>query len=333
MQISIILPVYNAEKTVGKTIQSVIDQDCKDWELIVIDDYSSDNSLNIIKNIAKKDSRIRVFCNSQNLGPAASRNLGIENAKGKYIGFIDADDTYRNNFISIMISNSENYETEITWCNYIVRSSKNNESIEVSNSIQKNKIFSNLNAVSFFFYNNSGLGSVCNKVYLKDFVDKYNLRFNTLRIRAEDWEFNLLAFSKVTRIVLIEDYLYNYFQQNNHSLMSCYRKEDYILIWRSIDLLTKIKESFNLDHSLKHIYEINSPHLIEFFYKSSISNSLKETKIFFKEKRFLDVINLIDIGKLPKTYKIICKLLKLGFWNTSILFSRSVNIYNKILQS
>ena len=89
--LSIIIPVYNAEKTVGYSIESVLAQKWDDIEIIVVDDGSSDGSLTICKEYEKKDTRIKVI-HQENGGPGAARNTGLQNAKGDYISFVDADD-------------------------------------------------------------------------------------------------------------------------------------------------------------------------------------------------------------------------------------------------
>lgn len=95
--ISIITPVFNSDKFVSETIKSIIDQTYPHWELILIDDGSNDNSVELIKSLIKKDTRIRLILHSQNLGVAKARNTGIELAKGSYIAFIDSDDIWDKN--------------------------------------------------------------------------------------------------------------------------------------------------------------------------------------------------------------------------------------------
>lgn len=95
--ISIIIPVHDAEKYIRQAIQSVINQTYCKWELIIIDDKSTDSGPDIIKNIAKKDPRITFYRNNTNLGAAHTRNKGIELAKGEYIAFLDADDLWSSN--------------------------------------------------------------------------------------------------------------------------------------------------------------------------------------------------------------------------------------------
>lgn len=92
--VSIIVPVYNAEKFINDTIKTVIDQTYENWELLLVNDCSTDKSVEIIKDYRQKDKRIKLFSNSDNSGAAISRNKGIEESGGRYIAFLDADDLW-----------------------------------------------------------------------------------------------------------------------------------------------------------------------------------------------------------------------------------------------
>ena len=92
--VSVITPVYNAEQFIAQTIQSVLSQTYSNWELILVDDGSSDHSLQIISVFQQKHNNIFLFKNAQNSGAAITRNRGMEEAKGKYIAFLDADDVW-----------------------------------------------------------------------------------------------------------------------------------------------------------------------------------------------------------------------------------------------
>lgn len=94
MTISAIVPVYNTEKLVGWCIDCVIAQTYPDWELILVDDGSTDGSLSVLKKYETKDSRIKVI-HQENAGPGLARNKGIQNASGDYIVFIDSDDVVK----------------------------------------------------------------------------------------------------------------------------------------------------------------------------------------------------------------------------------------------
>ena len=96
-KVSIIIPVYNAEKFIGKTIESVLNQTYKNWEILIFNDKSKDNSLKIIKKYSKKDKRIKVVDSKENVGVVAARNKLIEIATGEFIAFLDADDYWKQN--------------------------------------------------------------------------------------------------------------------------------------------------------------------------------------------------------------------------------------------
>ena len=93
--VSVIVPVFNAEKYIKRTVESVKAQTYDNWELILVNDCSSDNSLKIILDLADKDKRIKVISLDKNSGTAVARNMGIKAAKGKYISFLDADDLWK----------------------------------------------------------------------------------------------------------------------------------------------------------------------------------------------------------------------------------------------
>lgn len=92
--VSIVVPVYNSEKFINDTIKTIIDQTYENWELLLVDDCSADKSVKIIKEYQHKDKRIKLFSNSKNSGAAVSRNKGIEESRGRYIAFLDADDLW-----------------------------------------------------------------------------------------------------------------------------------------------------------------------------------------------------------------------------------------------
>ena len=92
--ISIVVPVYNAERFIEETIKTVLNQTYEKWELILVDDCSKDNSKQIIEKFMQNDSRIKYYCQEKNGGPALARHKGIDLSTGNYICFLDADDLW-----------------------------------------------------------------------------------------------------------------------------------------------------------------------------------------------------------------------------------------------
>ena len=110
---TVITPVFNRSTIVGETIQSVLDQDYHDFEYLIIDDSSSDNTVEVVNTFAAKDKRIRLIALPENKGRCFARNTGLENAKGKWICYLDSDDWYYHNHLSTfrqLIESNESFK-------------------------------------------------------------------------------------------------------------------------------------------------------------------------------------------------------------------------------
>lgn len=116
--VSIITPLYNSEKYIEETIQSVINQTYNNWEMIIVDDCSKDNGIKIVERYQKLDKRIKLYKNEKNLGGAGTRNIAIEKAKGKYIAFLDSDDLWKKNKLERQISFMENNKYNFSYTKY-----------------------------------------------------------------------------------------------------------------------------------------------------------------------------------------------------------------------
>ena len=118
MKVSIITPCYNSERYIKQTIISVQNQTLSDWELIVVDDGSTDNSANIVSQISEIDNRIKLI-KKENGGSASARKLGLSLARGKYIQFLDADDTIDPNKLQYQVTLMDQKHLDVTytdWC-------------------------------------------------------------------------------------------------------------------------------------------------------------------------------------------------------------------------
>lgn len=118
--VSVVMPLYNAEKTINHSIKSVLNQSYSDLELIVVDDCSTDYGLSIVENIAKKDHRINVIKLPKNEGAGVARNTAIEAAKGRYIAFLDADDQWFQNKLDLQIEAFKKNETALVCSGYTI---------------------------------------------------------------------------------------------------------------------------------------------------------------------------------------------------------------------
>lgn len=116
--VSIIIPVYNAERFIKETIDSIIQQTYKNWELLLVDDCSKDTSANIIKEYIDKDERIKYIKLEQNSGAALARNRGIELSNGRYVCFLDADDKWTNTKMQKQIDFMKKKNCEFSYTSY-----------------------------------------------------------------------------------------------------------------------------------------------------------------------------------------------------------------------
>jgi teichuronic acid biosynthesis glycosyltransferase TuaG len=116
--VSIITPSYNSSRFIKDTIESVLNQTYLNWELLISDDCSTDNSVEIIKSYIKLDPRIKLFCLSSNVGAASARNISIKNAKGMFIAFLDSDDIWKNDKLERQVKFMQDNNYAFTFSSY-----------------------------------------------------------------------------------------------------------------------------------------------------------------------------------------------------------------------
>ena len=118
--VSIIMPAYNSEKHIRESIESVLSQSMEDWELLVIDDASQDETADIVQGYVHLDKRIRLFKNDRNIGTATSRNIGLDNSKAKWVAFLDSDDIWYSNKLERQLEIAEKEGAELVCSSYCI---------------------------------------------------------------------------------------------------------------------------------------------------------------------------------------------------------------------
>lgn len=134
--VSIVTPLYNCEKYIEETIQSVFNQTYKNWEMIIVDDCSKDSGVKIVEKYKKLDKRVKLFCNRQNLGGAETRNEAIKKAQGKYIAFLDSDDIWKKDKLEKQIKFMEKNNYDFSHTEY-ERIGEKNEKLNIFSKISK----------------------------------------------------------------------------------------------------------------------------------------------------------------------------------------------------
>lgn len=118
--VSVIMPAYNGQEYVEQAIRSVMDQTVQDWELLVIDDGSTDNTRAIVEGLSREDSRISLIRNEANMGVAKTRNRGLALSKGTYVALLDSDDYWAPEMLQKMIARAEETKADIVYCSYAI---------------------------------------------------------------------------------------------------------------------------------------------------------------------------------------------------------------------
>lgn len=186
--ISVIMPAYNVENFIEKSIKSVLNQTYTDFELIVVNDGSTDGTKDIVKKYISIDSRVKLV-NQDNRGQSDARNKGIDISKGDYIAFLDADDLYNKKFLEKMhVFVSEHSECEVAYARIEEWFMDGTKSIlgpdEIINGYLEDYIFKNN---EFRITSNHTMGYL----YSRDLIEKYHIRFDTGYLYGEDTGFHL----------------------------------------------------------------------------------------------------------------------------------------------
>lgn len=254
MKLSIVVPVFNAEKTLEACLTSILEQDLKDWECFLINDGSTDRSSHICETFAVKDSRFKVV-HKYNEGPAVTRNLGIYLAQGDWLGFVDADDWIEPNRFSSSIDYAEQNNLQVIQCGV---------------NVYKNGLFckrwklgpeDGIYKIGSPFFTDPlyDIGHCWDKVYKTSLIKDNQIKFAKCDM-CEDTFFNIHVLCKTGYIYSLTNPVYNYNIQKNtlsHSILKDDRK---ISIIQSLDASTsKLSKLEN--------FEIISKDVAKFFEK------------------------------------------------------------------
>ena len=161
--VSIITPAYNCEKFVAEAIESVLQQSYHNWEMIIVNDASTDHTSSILQRYAKSDKRIRVITNSTNLGAAKSRNIAIETALGDYIAFLDSDDLWFKDKLEKQLTFMQENHLVVTYSTFITIKEDgryNNTRIVPEKITYKELLRSNHIGISTGIYNRKHFGKI-----------------------------------------------------------------------------------------------------------------------------------------------------------------------------
>lgn len=191
---SVIIPIYNSEKTLFKCVQSVISQTVKNLEIILVDDGSDDNSLSICFSFKEKDKRVKVISQVNN-GPSIARNKGLDIASGKYYFFVDSDDWIDNDYIQCLIEDSQFNKNAFVMQNYIY---DNSEPFDKGFS---SKLYNNIKDIDSFYRSDMLMYTGPHaKIFCGDIIRAHDIKFPEGVNNGEDGIF-LFCYLKFVNII------------------------------------------------------------------------------------------------------------------------------------
>lgn len=203
-KVSIIVPIYNAAKYLSRSIESMLNQSYDNLEIILIDDASTDNSKEIIKKYALKDSRIKPFYSEVNQGVSRSRNMGLKSVSGDYVIFIDSDDYIVKDMVKIMVEKSIKYNSDLVDSYHLIIY-KNKTFLE-HKALKEDLVLGNKDNIEMITKSSYITGKLIDVKLLKDLLFNEELR------RYEDLVFEHELKLKANNYCLIKDVLYYYYQ-------------------------------------------------------------------------------------------------------------------------
>ena len=198
MKVSIITPCYNAADYIASSIISVQSQTCSDWEMIIVDDGSTDDSVDIIKGFLQSDSRIKLI-SKENGGSASARKLALSIAKGEYIQFLDADDLLEKDKLHRQIKMMQEQQLQVSytdWC--FIHPDGKREQLQGLN-------FNQLR-VQLFWGTLFGALPIHAFIYQRDFLEQHNITFNSEIKEREDWNFHIQVLANHPRSKRLKGY-------------------------------------------------------------------------------------------------------------------------------
>lgn len=298
--ISVVMPVYNVEKYIGKSIESIINQTFHDFELILVNDGSLDNSIIVAKEILMKSNINWRIINQKNGGLACARNTGVKEAIGEYITFVDSDDLISPFFLEHMSAVAKKYDIDLAFCDFIY----------IKNQIIPNLLFSNEENVMFandilmeFLIRKFEI-AVPTFIIKKDFLFKNQIQFESSVKFSEDQIFMWTCFLYVEKVVYLKNKLYYYYKREN-SIMTSSNFD------KIISGYTGINNLINRYHFPEQIGKYVLPRwVLGALYSSSKYMTYEEFKLLYQSMNAEDIMK--SMKKFPELKAKIASILSIN---------------------
>ena len=342
VKVSVVIPIYNAEKYLKQCIDSVVNQTLKDIEIILVDDGSTDSSAEICKQYLG-DDRV-VYIRKENAGAVMARSDGIARAKGRYIGFVDSDDWIEPTMYEILYNSAEESEADIVFCNCIQNENDYFFTPEMESGVYGRKeIDEKILTKTLAYISETGerraiRWSNCLRIYKKELISE-TISYNPEIRRCEDLVLTYEATIKANSFVYLGDqYLYhNRVVQNSKS-------RRYIPdAWRAFRSL--IEHLYDITEKLDSAVMIDQMHLRAFFstidclenelkyYKQNKKNAVEQIRRIMSDEINDRYYDHISIKKMSKRYQVYYRLIHAQRVRALLLYERDRRLTENIMRT
>ena len=292
--VSIITPVYNVERCIEKTINSVKNQTLKNFELLLIDDGSKDRSIEIAENLLKDSDVNYKIITQENSGVSAARNRGIKEAEGEYICFLDSDDYIHEDYIKLMYDKASKYDCDLVFCDYTHVDGEGKVLIPSTTKFLKDSIDGKQAALKQLNGDITiGMGSA---LYRKSIIDENKILFDTNRKYAEDVVFTIKSLINMKKIMSVDKSLMYYVRWDLSATKSISLKH-LDCYYSYVDLLNYLKAKQGFEEIERFLVEFKIPYAI-----SHVFSMLSRDEQF--HKNLFEFLNTHDVKSALKRYKI-----------------------------
>lgn len=352
-KISIVVPIYNNEEYIGECIESLVNQSYSNLEIILINDGSTDQSLNVCQSYAEKDKRIKLK-SIENSGVSVARNYGLELVTGKYIMFVDSDDWIELDTVEFVYNKVKEKNVDIVIWSYFKDFSNNTiekslipyDELEMNDETAKDILY--LKSIYSKYgsennYSDVSVGTVMCKMYKSDLILKNKLKFNPKLIRSEDVVFALYAFNYADKIYYVDKSLYHY-RMNEGSMCSATKyipetKEPFNLLINELVNFQNIKK--DLKNYDKVLYGRTIQALLwhlkyNYYHKDNPLNLFqrrKELKELINHKHYSKALKNVDLKLLPKQERLMVNLFNRNLIFVHMFCQRIIEFKNKRLDN
>ena len=284
------MPAYNAEKYVSKAIDSVINQTFSDWELIIVDDCSSDGTLKLCEEFANRDARIKVYKQAINSGISKTKNSALVKAEGKYIAFCDDDDSMDKAALQDNVALMEKTTSQVVrWSYRTIRINEHNDVANIKEITCEDGIYSNRSAI-FENYKNVHTMLSCDwtGLYETAFIRNHNICFNeSYLFGGEDTEFNVRVLQQINKMSMNSKCYYDWYVRKKHSTTE---KRNINFCISMMDVANKefllVKENCDDSKEIWGEYKLFYEGLIKGYAKKLSHNERLEVNRFLSEAKW-----------------------------------------------